>query len=418
MVTEITDGAHISPETSGGVFDFVSTRDLSPGGIDFEGSLKTSPETYEYMVRAGCQPLDGDVLFSKDGTVGRTVVVRGNHPFVVASSLIIIRPNQDKLTSRFLDYLCQSHGVQEQVRSFVKGAGLPRLSIASLRRIDGVFPPLPEQQRIADFLDRETGEIDAFIADQEELVAVLQERREAVVTHAVTEGLNAGAPTKNSGVAWFGDIPLQWQLRKLKSIVSTPITDGPHETPEAQSSGVPFVSAEAVSSGAVDFEKIWGFISREDHARFSRKYKPQRGDIYMVKSGATTGICAIVETDLEFNIWSPLAAIRCGASALPRFVLHSLRSHNFQDSVALHWNYGTQQNIGMKVIGNLSIPLPPLEEQAEIAAYLDRETAEIDAVIADAKEAIEVSKERRAALISAAVTGKIDVCNHVATMGV
>ncbi|AMM31008.1 Type I restriction enzyme S subunit [Sinomonas atrocyanea] len=281
-----------------------------------------------------------------------------------------------------------------------------------------MFPPLPEQQRIADFLDRETGEIDAFIADQEELVAVLQERREAVVTHAVTEGLNAGAPTKNSGVAWFGDIPLQWQLRKLKSIVSTPITDGPHETPEAQSSGVPFVSAEAVSSGAVDFEKIWGFISREDHARFSRKYKPQRGDIYMVKSGATTGICAIVETDLEFNIWSPLAAIRCGASALPRFVLHSLRSHNFQDSVALHWNYGTQQNIGMKVIGNLSIPLPPLEEQAEIAAYLDRETAEIDAVIADAKEAIEVSKERRAALISAAVTGKIDVCNHVATMGV
>ncbi|CBQ74047.1 type I restriction-modification system specificity subunit (plasmid) [Glutamicibacter arilaitensis Re117] len=183
---KITDGAHISPETDGGIYDFVSTRDVSDSGINFEGSLKTSPETYEYMVRTGCRPQNGDVLFSKDGTVGRTVVVQGNHDFVVASSLIIIRPDLSKLDPNFLNYLCRSAFVQEQVRSFVKGAGLPRLSIANLLRVTGVFPPLNEQQEIVDYLDRETTEIDAAIADAREAIALSKERRAAVISAAVT----------------------------------------------------------------------------------------------------------------------------------------------------------------------------------------------------------------------------------------
>lgn len=186
LTRKITDGAHISPETEGGVYDFVSTKDLSDSEIDFTNSLKTSPETYAYMVKTGCKPENGDVLFSKDGTVGRTVVVCGHHDFVVASSLIIIRPDTSQLDSYYLDFLCRSALVQEQVGSFVKGAGLPRLSIANLMRVVGFFPPREEQKEIFEYLAHECREIDAAIGDAQEAITLSKERRAAVISAAVT----------------------------------------------------------------------------------------------------------------------------------------------------------------------------------------------------------------------------------------
>lgn len=128
------------------------------------------------------------------------------------------------------------------------------------------------------------------------------------------------------------------------------------------------------------------------------------GDIYMVKSGATTGITAIVETIDDFNIWSPLAAIRCGNLATPRFILNFMRSRNFQEAVTLNWSFGTQQNIGMGVIENLVVTLPPVEEQQTISTFLDRETTKIDKLIAEQQRLIELLKEKRQAVISHAVT--------------
>jgi type I restriction enzyme, S subunit len=209
---------------------------------------------------------------------------------------------------------------------------------------------------------------------------------------------------KESGVDWLGMVPDHWQIRALKHVVSTPITDGPHETPEFLDGGVPFASAESVSSGTLDFSKIRGFISREDHERYAEKYLPRRNDIFMVKSGATTGITAIVTTDTEFNIWSPLAAIRCGSTADPYFVLSYLRSRNFLDAITLNWSFGTQQNIGMGVIENLYIPLPGIEEQRKIAAFLNYEIGKIEDLIGQQRQLIEFLKEKRQAVISHTIT--------------
>ena len=197
------------------------------------------------------------------------------------------------------------------------------------------------------------------MAEQEKLIGLLKEKRQAVISHAVTKGLDPNARMKDSGVEWLGEVPEGWEVLAIKHIVSTPITDGPHETPQFLNEGVPFVSAEAVSSGKLDFSKIRGFISEEDNARFSQKYSPMLLDIYMVKSGATTGVSAIVEETTDFNIWSPLAVIRCGEDAHPHYVLNFMRSRNFQEAVTLNWSYGTQQNIGMGVIENLSVSIPP-----------------------------------------------------------
>src|SRR5699024_4825681 len=182
----VTDGAHISPETEDGSFDFVSTRDLKHGEIDFTGALKTSPETYSYMVRTGCQPRRGDVLFSKDGTVGTTAVVTSDHKFVVASSLIIISPIQSVVSSSFLNYALASRPATEQARMFTRGAGLPRISIANLARLELSIPPIDEQMQIVGHLDEQINRIDALIAKAEEHIALAKERRAALITAAVT----------------------------------------------------------------------------------------------------------------------------------------------------------------------------------------------------------------------------------------
>lgn len=182
----VTDGAHISPDTVNGVNFFVSTKDIVEGRIDFAGALLTSADSYEYLVRTGCNPIEGDVLFSKDGTIGRTVVVRGAPEFVVASSLIIIRPELRTLNSDFFNYFCQSKVVASQVESLVRGAGLPRISIQNLLKIIGVFPPLTEQRVIVEFLDTEVSRIDSLIRKTDRSIDLLKERRSALITAAVS----------------------------------------------------------------------------------------------------------------------------------------------------------------------------------------------------------------------------------------
>ena len=272
-----------------------------------------------------------------------------------------------------------------------------------------LLPPLEEQILIGCFLSHETAKIDALIAEQQRLIELLQEKRQAVISHAVTKGLNPHAPMKESGVEWLGEVPEHWDVTTIKRIVSTPVTDGPHETPEFIDEGIPFVSAEAVSSGRINWERIRGFISEDDHKRYSQKYLPMRDDIFMVKSGATTGVSAIVDTGREFNIWSPLAVIRCGSEVLPRFALHFIRSRNFLEGVTLGWSFGTQQNIGMGVIENLAILVAPHDEQNAIVEELDSYVNNVDALIVEATKATALLQERRSALISAAVTGQIDV---------
>lgn len=313
---------------------------------------------------------------------------------------------------KFVYYWTNSASYRAQVQMACAGtsASMQNLSQDEFLRFVLPLPPRLEQTAIAAFLDRETAKIDALIAEQEKLIALLAEKRQAANSYAVTKGLNPNVSMRESGVAWLGEVPAHWRIMSLKHLVSVPISDGPHETPNFPDEGIPFVSAEAVSGGFINFGKIRGYISEEDHQRYSEKYKPQLHDIYMVKSGATTGVTAIVEAAMEFNIWSPLAAIRCDKQkADPYFVLAALRSRNFQEGVALNWSFGTQQNIGMGVLGDLPIALPPLEEQSEIAAYLALQIPKLSTLSAEAERTIALLKERRSALIAAAVTGQIDV---------
>lgn len=321
----------------------------------------------------------------------------------------VIQPKN--INGEFSHYLFRSYPFQEEFYRYGKGivADLWSTNYTSMKNITIPYPPIQEQQQIAKFLDNATQKMDTLIQKQENLIKLLKEKRQAVISHAVTRGLNPDVKFKDSGVEWLGEVPEHWLIPKIKNMLSIPITDGPHETPEFLDVGVPFVSAEAISKGHINFNKIRGYISKEANKKYSQKYSPKIHDVYMIKSGATTGITAIVEERIDFNIWSPLAVFRTNSKVNPYYLLNYLRSNNFQKAVELYWSYGTQQNIGMNVLENLYMVVPPIEEQQKIASYLDDKTKKIDKLIKKATKSIKLLKEKRTALISAAVTGKVDV---------
>ena len=214
---------------------------------------------------------------------------------------------------------------------------------------------------------------------------------------------------KESGIDWIGKIPEEWIVRPIKHIVETPVTDGPHETPVLYEAGIPFLSAEAVKDGVLDFNFKRGYISLKDHDRFKKKISPKKDDIFIVKSGATTGNVGIVNTDEIFDIWSPLALIRCNKTlAIQKYIYFYLLSTLFKSQVEFNWSFGTQQNIGMGVIERIKVILPPVSEQQKIVEVLDKKTAQLDKAKALLEEQIQKLKDYRTSLIYETVTKGLD----------
>ncbi|MGG0640538.1 restriction endonuclease subunit S [Bacillus altitudinis] len=200
-------------------------------------------------------------------------------------------------------------------------------------------------------------------------------------------------------------INVDWNVLKIKRVLDTPITDGPHETPELLDEGIPFLSAESVKKGKIDFNLKRGYISREDHEKYIKKCKPQRDDIFMIKSGATTGNVAMVETDEEFSIWSPLALIRADKEIIqPKYLYYFIGSAAFREQVEISWSFGTQQNIGMKVIENLFISIPPLHLQEKLVHYIEKKVVQIDKLIEMKELNIKLLQQQRQSIITEAVT--------------
>ena len=391
----------------GGEFKVYGQENVISGDFSRGNRYINSQKFHELLVYEICS---GDILITMMGTSGRCdVVPECIKTGVMDSHLIRVRTNENLLPEFLQIIIDKAFYVACQVKADGKGSIMHGLNSSIVKNLIITSPDISEQKKILNFLNYETSKIDELIDEQQQLIELLNEKRQSVISNAVCRGLHPDVPMKDSGVKWLGFVPEHWSVKALKHIVSIPITDGPHETPEFIDEGVPFVSAEAVSSGVVDFAKIRGFISRESHEKYSLKYAPKRGDIFLVKSGATTGVCAIVETDDEFNIWSPLAVVRCMDEIEPQFVLNYMRSLNFQEAIALNWNFGTQQNIGMGVIENLMLPVPPHHEQIEILKMLRGFLNESNALISEASKGIALLTERRSALISAAVCGHIDV---------
>lgn len=285
------------------------------------------------------------------------------------------------------------------------------LNASDLLELEVCVPNITEQKKIASFLDYEIGKINTLIEKQQSLIKLLKEKRQAVISHAVTKGLNPDAPMKDSGVEWLGEVPEHWEVWKFQHIAPI-ITCGIASTPTYvdEDEGMPFLSAQNIRDNKLSLHK-YNYIPYQLHEQLTKYRKPEMGDLLVTRVGAGIGDACVIDIEMEFSIYVSLTHIRVDPLiGLNKFVMYFFGSDyckylNYQGTV-------TGGGVGNLNVGNVErykIPLPDLVEQTNIVHYLETESAKFDNLIRKSEQAIQLMQERRTALISAAVTGKIDV---------
>jgi type I restriction enzyme S subunit len=294
------------------------------------------------------------------------------------------------------------------------GGGQPNLSQDLLRSIRVPVPSLTEQRAIVVFLDGETAKIDALVAKNERVIQLLQERRSALITRTITKGLDPNVPMKDSGVEWLGSIPAHWEVKRLwhltpsgRRIMYGIVLPGPNVD-----DGVPIVKGGDVSPERLRLDRV-SRTTREIEAGYVRS-RLKGGDLVYAIRGSI-GEVAIVPDELEgANLTQDAARVAYTGAILGSWLLYSLKSLAVFAQLEAGALGATIRGINIRDLKRASIPVPRRAEQCAIASYLDSETARIDLLVAKVRDAVERLRELRTALISAAVTGKIDVREEVA----
>ena len=347
-----------------------------------------------------------DILVTMMGTTGKCKLVPEDaEKGIMDSHLIRLRANE-KMKPEFLSILINdSLQLKFQMSIDSKGSIMSGLNSKIVKNLFLPLPPIEEQNRIVEILNTESAKITRFIQTKQRFIELLKEQRQSIITNAVTKGIDDGVKMKETAL---GEIPEHWKHTAIKRLVKTKITDGPHETPKMVNEGIPFVSAEAAVNGKIELSRMRCYISPKLHEEYCKKVRPTKGDIFMVKSGSTTGKVVIVDFDDEFSIWSPLALVRPLDSIDNEFLFYAMSSNYFQREVQLNWSFGTQPNIGMAKMEQLNVAFPPtIEEQKRIVEHIKTETRTLDIAISKAEREIELIKEYREAMIAEAVTGKM-----------
>jgi len=354
----------------------------------------------------------GDVLFGKLRPY-LAKVVHADFDGVGTTELLVLRPNEG-VDSRFLFYCLLSDGFIETVNGLTYGTKMPRANSEQVGHLRIGIPPLPEQRAIAAFLDRQTARLDALIAEQRRLIELLQERRAALISRAVTRGLDPDAPLKDTGIPWLGEIPAHWEVKRLKFVanVQTGVAKG-RNLKSKETIEVPYLRVANVQSGFVDLSDVATITIGKDELK---RYSLQVGDILMTEGGDydKLGRGTVWEGQVASCIHqNHIFAVRVHQGVNPYWISLITQADYARHYFILRSKQTTNlASISATNIGEFPVILPPSEEQRAIAAYLDRETAKIDAAIVEIETSIARLEEYRTALIAAAVTGKIDVrCN-------
>lgn len=380
---KITDGSHHSPTIKFEGLPFVSVTDVGINNINFIDAKKISKQAFMRLVQEGCKPSIGDILLTKDGTIGRACIVTDDMPdFVILSSLGLLTPSIS-LVNKYLYYYLISGINIDQMNSVIHGSALRRMTISKINDLLLVYPQNEaEQTQIASFLDHETAKIDSLIKKQQNLIALLKEKRQAVISHAVTKGLNPNAPMKDSGVEWLGEVPEHWGVGRLKNALN--IKNGrDYKNVEVDEGGYP-----VYGSGGI-FKRSSAFLYDGQSVLFGRKGTIDKP---LLVNGRFWTVDTMFYSELFQNV-------------IPEFIFYQAQSFPFdQLSTNTALPSMTQEDLL-----NLGFVIPPVEEQITICENILGKAMSIDQLIVKAEAAISLMQERRTALISAAVTGKIDV---------
>lgn len=389
----------------------VTGQDFDKADIDWKKCYQIDKDRYDED--PFIQLSNGDLLITKDGTIGKVAKVSNlDKPACLNSGIFVVKQIKNVYIQDYLYWTFVSNQLLDFNNFNSSGSTIQHLYQNVFENMPLLVPSIAEQEAIASYLDYKVGQVESVITEKEQMLRDLTSYRSSVISEAVTKGLVKNVPMKKSPIVGVETIPEKWKVMKTLYCLSMPITDGPHTTPDLYDSGIPFISAEAVScgNGKIDFSHKRGYISQEFYDECCKKYIPQRDDIYMIKSGATTGKVAMVDTDEIFTIWSPLAVFRCNEEVmLPLYLFYLLQSPLYQTQVEMGWSFGTQQNIGMRTLEKILIPVPPIEEQKEIAQYISTKISATESAISAITVQIEDLNSYKSSVITEAVTGKVDL---------
>ena len=395
---KMLDARRVTGESSGRYvrnvdvqWDAVNVKDLPE--MDFSPS-----ERDRYLL------LPGDLLVCEGGEVGRTAVWGGElEECFYQKAIHRVRPRSDSAIPRFFYFLMYALAQRGVFAAGGNPNTIDHLTAIQLRHYRVPFPAKNEQRAIAVFLDRETEKIDALVAKKERLIELLQEKRAAFITRAVTRGLDPNIPMKDSGVGWLGEIPAHWEAKKIKRLclVRRGASPRPIDDP-----------AYFDYNGAYAWVRIADVTASQRYLETTTQRLSALGQSKSVPLEPGELFLSIAAT-----VGKPIVTkIKCCIhDGFVYFVgLHENREYLYYlftsgEAYKGLGKLGTQLNLNTDTIGDICVPVPQPEEQQAIVQFLDRETAAIDALIAKVQTAVDYLNEYRTALISAAVTGKIDV---------
>ena len=347
-----------------------------------------------------------DVLFGKLRPYLAKVYLAEQNGLVSTEALVF--RSKENIQPKFLFYYCLSPEFIDAVNGTTFGSKMPRASWDDIGNFKIILPPLPEQTAIATFLDCKLAQIDALISKQETLLAKLAEKRTALITHAVTRGLNPAAPLKPSGVAWLGDVPQHWEVKRLRFVLEVnPVKSELNLPDETMVSFIPM--------DAVNFDKNLTLTQEKSLDEVYKGYTFFRdNDVLLAKitpcfENGKSAIAQNLTNGIGFGT-TELHVLRANGQFNNHFLYYLLKTDLFMKlGESQMYGAGGQKRISEEFIKNFSLGIPPLPEQTAIAHYLDTQTAQIDALSNKISQTIARLQEYRRTLITQAVTGKIKV---------
>ncbi len=363
---------------------------------------------------------DGDVIVSTVRTYLRAIAAIREPELgtIVSTGFAVIRP-AGELTTDFAAYALRASYFVERVVANSKGVSFPAINESEMATYEIARPPEPEQRVIAAFLDRETARIDALVAKKERLIELLQEKRTALITRAVTKGLDPNVPMKDSGVEWLGEIPAHWEVLNAGRVINrieqgwSPVA----EDRQAEDGEWGVIKLSAVVKGS--------FVPSEHKAMPAdlspdTRYEIRDGDFLLTRANTPDlvgDVCVVRSTPPRLMLCDLVYRLDLRSDrVVPAFLTYWFLSPSgrYQIEVEARGSSQSMVKVSQGLIRAWTVVLPPAAEQRAIATFLERERTRIDALIATVRQAIDRLKELRTALISAAVAGKIDVCQEVA----
>lgn len=318
-----------------------------------------------------------------------------------------------KSNNKFNYYFTQTQNFKDKFELSMTGL-IGGVSTSLLKKFSMPTPSSQEQKAIVNFLDRETTKIDELVREQRQLIELLKEKRQAVISHAVTQGLNPRSLTKPSGIEWLGDVPSHWEVSRIKYHCSVNGRIGfrgyTTEDQVDEGNGALVLGATHITSlGKINLDNPV-YISWEKYYE-SPEIMVEPTDVIVVQRGSTCGKIGYVAANHGPATINPSLVLLNNFACSPRLIFLYLSSTLVQGLFECVLGSTAIPMLSQEQIGEIELCLPPPMEQEEIIAYIDNQTAQLDTLIAEAQRAIDLLQERRAALISAAVTGKIDVRN-------